>query len=217
MGGDGLGQANQDAGAAHLACLIGLDRAGGGDATVHGLDEALGDGQTQPGTLCAIGRLLHAAEFVEHPFQLRRRNADALILDRDHHGAPVLIGGQFDQGGVVRIGDGIFQNIDDRLFQQGLVDADETELTGEVAQQFTRPQPPRDTQCCRVQHVTHIDPVGTDVQTPALQPGHVQQVADIAVQPLGLLADTQQKVVADLGLQGVAIVDQGGGGPQHRR
>ena len=53
------------------------------------------------------------------------------------------------------------------------------------------------------------------VQRPALQPGHVEQVADIAVQPLGLLADADQKIGPHVGLRLGSVVDQGGGRAQH--
>lgn len=85
MGGDGLGQADQDTGA-----VVVHDRAGGGDPAVHGLDEPLGDGETETGALGAVGLLVHAAEFVEHPFQLGRGDALAFVLDADDHRTPIF-------------------------------------------------------------------------------------------------------------------------------
>jgi len=90
-------------------------------------------------------------------------------------------------------------------------------LGREVAGQLALAQTSRHALTRCVQHVAHVDPVGTDVQAAALQPGHVQQIADVATEALGLLADRQQKVGADGRLKLVAQVDQGGRGPQHRR
>ena len=76
VGGDGLGQADQDAGALSV-----VDGAGGGDAAVHGLDEPFGDGETEAGPFGPIRGLLHTVELVEHSLQLGGRDALPLILD----------------------------------------------------------------------------------------------------------------------------------------
>ena len=80
LGADRLGETYQQARAAGFR-----HRAHRRDAAAHGLHETLGDGETQPRALAAVGGDVEAAELVEHPLQLAARDAAALILDGDHH------------------------------------------------------------------------------------------------------------------------------------
>ena len=119
-----------------------MDRAGGGDPSLHGFHEPLGDGQAQTRALGAVGRFLHAPELVEHPFQLDGGYASPLVLDGDDDRSPILIGGEFDRRAVGAVGDSVLQDIDDRLLQQAGVCRDQTEAGRKVAN-----DPPRALAC----------------------------------------------------------------------
>jgi hypothetical protein len=66
-------------------------------------------------------------------------------------------------------------------------------------------------------HVADVDEVLAGDQRAAFQPGHVEQVADVPVQPLGLLADALQQVAPGRIVERLAEVEQGRARAEHGR
>ncbi len=194
-----------------------MDRAGGRDPATHGVHETLGDGEAQARALAAVGWLAHAPELLEHMLELGGRDAAAFVLDRHHHVPQILIGGDLDERAIRTIGDGVLKDVHEGLFQKSGIHLHQSEPPGKIPHRLAIAEPARNPVQRRGQHITHVGEVLAGRQCAALDPGHVQQVADIAVQPFGLLADAIQQVATDLGFQLIAIVDQGGGRAQHGR
>ncbi len=125
--------------------------------------------------------------------------------------------GDLDPRTVVTVGGGVFQDVQDRLLQQGPVQLHPRQVGGEIARDPPPAGPLADPRQGRRDHLPYIDPFPFRGQRPGLQSGHVEQVADVTIQALRLLPDALEQVAPHGGRQLVAIVQQGGGGPQNGR
>ena len=168
------------------------------DAPAHGLDESLGDGEAKTRALAvfpgAIGGLLHAAELLEDALDINLWNARPLILYGNHHVSAVLIDSGLDGQAIGTVFNGVFENVDDRLLQQTGVEPHTAELGGEISHQSALAEPPLHPVDRAREHVPDIGPLLASLEGAPLQAGHVQQIADIAIEAVGLLANADKEV-----------------------
>ncbi len=160
-----------------------------------GLDDVLDDGQTKPGTAHRPApRLVTAVKALKEPRQMLCGNAATGIPDRDRNRAAIAVfsgqaGGDGDDVIPAAVFDGIDQQIDDRLLEQGMVHRHQDIFRA-------------------VDNQADTDPAGLDLaglgrrlqdhpQRPFLQmdiadtrflldPRQGQQIVDDRIQPIGL-------------------------------
>src|SRR5512133_1299832 len=177
----------------------GLDRQGEGedravaqaaghpDAAAHGLDQALGQVQAEPGPARLPGQVVaDAVEALEDPALLVDGDARAPVADLEHDLA--ALGDEADLDRLV--GRGVAQGVGEQVAQHlvdphpvaaavgGVVGGDHVHravrvLAGEAVHDLA-------------DQVDGVDGGGVDQPGPGLQPGHLQQVLDQPLQTLGL-------------------------------
>ena len=88
----------------------------GPDAPALGLDQALADGESQPAGEAARP-VPGGAVFTEQPAELVRRDAPALVGDRDRHIQPLALRRDPDGGGLGRVARGVGEQVVEHLHQ----------------------------------------------------------------------------------------------------
>jgi hypothetical protein len=105
-------------------------------AVVH-LDQPPHKRQPDPQpALCLLQRPIHLTEHVEDVGQLVGRDADAGVLDRHHHVAPLPLGGQPDLAPTVVVLGGVVQQVGEHLSEPGRVGVHDDRVLGQPDGQF---------------------------------------------------------------------------------
>ena len=171
---DRKGEARAEADAAAL----------GPDAPPLGLDQALADGEAQPAAEAALP-VPGGGVFTEQLAELVRRDALALVGDRDRHRQPLALRRDPDGRGVRRVARGVGEQVVEHLHQALPVRHD----PGQVGRQVDAdgvPPAAADERAARLVHQHgDIRRLGRDRQRAGVDAPGVEQVADRSGCPCG--------------------------------
>ena len=168
----------------------------GGDRAAHGLDEAAADREAEAGAGAHPVALLRAVELVEDLLDLVGRDALALV-DRSRAPAPPAAVGRPRMRTVVPSG-AYFAALSSRLKSTCSKSTGSTSTIGRSSARSTSTWWPASTRPARCSALPTISPrsCGGAVRRDGagFEPGHVEQVGDEAVEPLGLVEDRAERV-----------------------
>src|SRR5579859_3657116 len=181
----------------------------------HALHDAADDGEPQSGAGHALGRRA-AIELVEEVGELGFRHARPLVGHLHHDLAVLDEAHQLDRPAVGRIADGVLQHIGQRHLEQHRVAQRHARALAQLAADPALAPQPLEPLARAVDHLGQVEGGAGGIERAGFQAGHVQEVGDECVQPLGLLLDGGRQVVPGLGVELVAELLQRGRRGQHR-
>ncbi len=120
-----------------------------------------------------------------------------------------------DDGARGRVFHGIVQKVENCLFQQQGIGADQGKVRRQIDREFMRGQAPGEPLGGRLDKIDDVKGLGLGAQDTGFQTGHVEQISHKAVEALGLLPDGREQFVRLLGVIEIAAGDEGGGGAQN--
>ena len=163
------------------------------DAPALGLDQALADGQAQPAAEAARP-VPGGAVFTEQLAELVRRDATALVGDRDRHIQPLALRRDPDGGGLGRVARGVGEQVVEHLHQALPVGHDSRQVGRQVDADGVPPAAADERAARLVHQHGDIRRLGPDRQRAGVDAPGVEQVADQAVHAVGLLVDDAEEL-----------------------
>jgi hypothetical protein len=109
-------------------------------------------------------------------------------VDREHHVAAVALGRQRDRGAHGRIFGRIVDDLHECLLDQDGIDIDERQVRVHVERDIVTGEPPPAPLECGIDDVLGLDPLLPRPDLLAADAGRIEQVLDVVVEPLGLVA-----------------------------
>ena len=167
---------------------------GGDDAAVHGFDKAARDGKPEPGAGADLVGLLRAIELVEDVLEVGCGNAVAFIEHAQQHRVAAAKGVDADRRFRRRIFRGIVEKIEQHLFEQHGVEFEHRQ----IRRQFQLDLMPGEDAAGPAQRAA--DDFAEIVQRhirrnrAGFELGHVEQIGDEAVEPLGFVDDGAEQL-----------------------
>src|SRR5436190_5054542 len=151
------------------------------------LDKAAADRQPESGPGAAAVLRLDAVEFIEDAFEVARRNAGALIADLDYDGFILAPRSYLDAAFSRRVFGGVVEQIEQHLLEQYGVEPEHRQIVGDVQLHVMAPEHAAGPPQRRAEDFADVEEVELEVDCAGFEAGHVEQIADEAVETLGLI------------------------------
>ena len=165
----------------------------GPDAPPLGLDQALADGEAQPAAEAARP-VPSGGVFTEQLAELVRRDAPALVGDRDRHLQPLARRRDPDGRGVRRVARGVGEQVVEHLHQALPVGHDPGQVGRQVDADGVSPAAADERAAGLVHQRGELGGLGRDRERAGVDTPGVEQVADQAVHAVGLLVNDAEEL-----------------------
>ena len=175
----------------------GLSTASRAAVRVH---DALGDCEPKAGAFAAVGepRIAAAHEFLEDVRQHVLGDAGPVIGYAHDHGLPRGLAVDEDARSPLAYGDGVADNIAERLLDQPCIGFDQRQLRRQPHLDLLRSTAPARRVCDPLGKLAQIDPVAVQLQRAGIDARHGEQIAHHVVEVFRLGLDLAQQVLLRL-------------------
>ena len=137
-------------------------------------------------------------------------------MHREHHIVTISLGADVDRGAARRILGRVVYDLHEGLLDQHRVDIDERQVRVHVERHLVLRQPPVAALERRVDNVSRLDPFELRLDLVTADPGCVQEILNVVVEPLGLVAHDARERVQPLILRDRRRAAQDGRGAHDR-
>ena len=165
----------------------------GPDAPTMGLDQALADGESQPAAKAALP-VPGGGVLAEQLAEMVRRDAPALVGDRDRHMQPLVLRRDPDGSGFRRVARGVGEQVVEHLHQALPVGHDPGQAGRQVDADGVPPATADERAAGLVHQRGELGGLGRDRQRPGFDAAGVEQVANQVVHAVGLLVDDAEEL-----------------------
>src|SRR5258705_12635557 len=155
-------------------------------------------------------------ELVEYTLELRRRNAAALVEDLQQYRILFAYAPDRYRGVGGRIFRRVVQDVKEHLLEQHRVELQHRQIGGELERDLVAHQDFAGTAQCAADDLADIVARGIRHDGAGFQLGHVEQVGDEAVEPLGLVDHGGEQIPLLQFAQAAGKIAHRGGGAEHR-
>ena len=158
-----------------------------------GLDQALADGESQPAAEAALP-VPGGGVLAEQLAEMVRRDAPALVGDRDRHMQPLVLRLDPDGSGFRRVARGVGEQVVEHLHQALPVGHDPGQAGRQVDADGVPPAAAHERAPGLVHQRGDLRGLGRDRQRPGFDAPGVEQVANQVVHAVGLLVDDAEEL-----------------------
>src|SRR5437588_777553 len=151
------------------------------------LDKAAADRQPETGAGAPAILRLDAIELVEDAFEIARRDARPLIDDLDPGNIAVAPGPQVDAAAGRRIFGGVVEQIEQHLLDEDRVEPQHRQIGGDGDFDAMPGENFASSPYGRADDVAQVEEIEAQLDRAGFEAGHVEQIADEAVEALGFV------------------------------
>ena len=181
-----------------------------------GADHSADDRQPQSGPALPPVAPAGGVEEIEDPPPLGLGDPGSAVADVEHQRVVHAPGVDLHRCARGRELGGVLQDVEESLLDQRGVDEEGREVRCKADRDLERREEPAQPRHGRVEDLLEADPVALEPQGTRAQPGHVEEVLDVAIESLAFAADRVDQIPAIGRRQRVAVRRQAGRGADHR-
>ncbi len=181
-----------------------------------GLDQPLHDGQAQPRPGGPAVGLRDAVEQVEDALALGLRDAGPLVDDGDLGHLAVDPRGDRDRRADRRVFRRVLDDVGDGLADQDRIDMERRQIARRLDDEAVAGEHALEVVAHDAENLPQIDRVPPWRQRTMAEPGHVEQVLDVTVEPSRLVERRQRQLAAAASVETVAGLGQARDRADHR-